>query len=119
MSLSYAMMLTDGRTLDQVVGPELYQRVVAAGRPYGFGQDHMRLFKPWAIMTLLSLPPSEVKRQAAGEMALDHRLQEAAAERGIASSRIAHGVPLGGELEYVDGGTLAHAFAGRRRLTTD
>ena len=44
----------------------------------------MRLFKPWAIMTLLSLPPSEVKRQAAGEMALDHRLQEAAAERGIA-----------------------------------
>ncbi|MFT6153773.1 MAG: recombination protein RecR [Crocinitomicaceae bacterium] len=29
-------------------------------------------------------------------------------------SRIAHGVPLGGELEYVDGGTLAHAIAGRR-----
>jgi recombination protein RecR len=28
-------------------------------------------------------------------------------------SRIAHGVPLGGELEYVDGGTLAHAFSGR------
>jgi recombination protein RecR len=28
-------------------------------------------------------------------------------------SRIAHGVPLGGELEYVDGGTLAHALAGR------
>ncbi|WP_207061288.1 recombination mediator RecR [Motiliproteus sp. SC1-56] len=34
----------------------------------------------------------------------------------IAVSRIAHGVPLGGELEYVDGGTLAHAFAGRKRL---
>jgi len=29
-------------------------------------------------------------------------------------SRIAHGVPLGGELEYVDGSTLAHAFSGRR-----
>ena len=28
-------------------------------------------------------------------------------------SRIAHGVPLGSELEYVDGGTLAHALAGR------
>ena len=26
---------------------------------------------------------------------------------------LAHGVPLGGELEYIDGGTLAHAFAGR------
>ena len=29
-------------------------------------------------------------------------------------TRIAHGVPIGGELEYVDGGTLAHAFAGRK-----
>ncbi|EAT11950.1 recombination protein RecR [Bermanella marisrubri] len=29
-------------------------------------------------------------------------------------TRIAHGVPLGGELEYVDGGTLAHALAGRK-----
>ncbi len=28
-------------------------------------------------------------------------------------TRIAHGVPLGGELEFIDGGTLAHAFAGR------
>jgi recombination protein RecR len=34
--------------------------------------------------------------------------------RGIKVSRIAHGVPLGGELEYVDGSTLAHAFTGRR-----
>ncbi|MCV6590916.1 MAG: recombination mediator RecR [Marinobacterium sp.] len=31
-------------------------------------------------------------------------------------TRIAHGVPVGGELEYVDGGTLAHALAGRRTL---
>lgn len=34
--------------------------------------------------------------------------------QGIKVSRIAHGVPLGGELEYVDGSTLAHALAGRR-----
>ena len=33
---------------------------------------------------------------------------------GVAVSRIAHGVPLGGELEYVDGGTLQHAFQGRK-----
>ncbi len=33
---------------------------------------------------------------------------------GISMSRIAHGVPLGGELEFVDGNTLAHAFSGRR-----
>jgi len=46
-----------------------------------------------------------------------HYLGELAAQHAIPTSRIAHGVPLGGELEYVDGGTLAHAFAGRRRLS--
>ena len=35
----------------------------------------------------------------------------------IRVSRIAHGVPVGGELEYVDGGTLTHAFAGRKTLS--
>jgi recombination protein RecR len=42
-----------------------------------------------------------------------HFLGERAAQRNIRASRIAHGVPIGGELEYVDGGTLAHALAGR------
>jgi recombination protein RecR len=40
-------------------------------------------------------------------------LQQMAQERGIVSSRIAHGVPLGGELEYIDQSTLAHAFGSR------
>jgi len=34
----------------------------------------------------------------------------------LSLTRIAHGVPLGGELEMVDGGTLAHALAGRRPM---
>ncbi len=42
-----------------------------------------------------------------------HFLAEVAARFGVRASRIAHGVPVGGELEYVDGGTLAHALAGR------
>ncbi|MCX7057841.1 MAG: recombination mediator RecR [Pseudomonadota bacterium] len=45
-----------------------------------------------------------------------HFLGEIANRRGIRASRIAHGVPVGGELEYVDGGTLAHALAGRQIL---
>lgn len=32
----------------------------------------------------------------------------------VTVSRIAHGVPVGGELEFVDGGTLSHAFSGRK-----
>ena len=43
-----------------------------------------------------------------------HYLAELARARGIRATRIAHGVPLGGELEFVDGGTLSHAFSGRR-----
>jgi recombination protein RecR len=46
-----------------------------------------------------------------------HYLGELALRRGIRASRIAHGVPVGGELEYVDGGTLAHALAGRTSVS--
>jgi len=42
-----------------------------------------------------------------------HYIGEMARARQLSVMRIAHGVPLGGELEYVDGGTLSHAFAGR------
>jgi recombination protein RecR len=45
-----------------------------------------------------------------------HVISELAARHKVKSSRIAHGVPMGGELEYVDGGTLAHALAGRHSL---
>ena len=45
-----------------------------------------------------------------------HFLAEVAARFGLRASRIAHGVPVGGELEYVDGGTLAHALAGRQAI---
>ncbi len=45
-----------------------------------------------------------------------HYVADLARERGIRATRIAHGVPLGGELEYIDGGTLSHAFIGRREI---
>ena len=43
-----------------------------------------------------------------------HYLAQLARDRGVRPSRLAHGVPLGGELEYVDRGTLAHAFGSRQ-----
>lgn len=42
-----------------------------------------------------------------------HYVAEEAKRCGIKVSRIAHGVPMGGELEYIDGNTLAHAFSSR------
>ena len=45
-----------------------------------------------------------------------HYIAEMAREHGIRASRIAYGVPVGGELEYVDAGTLSHALTGRRDI---
>lgn len=46
-----------------------------------------------------------------------HYIRDALREQpGLTVSRIAHGVPMGGELEFVDGNTLAHALAGRKAL---
>ena len=44
-----------------------------------------------------------------------HYISEMAAERGISTTRLAHGIPIGGELEYADSQTLSHAFQGRQR----
>lgn len=41
---------------------------------------------------------------------------ELARQNSASVTRIAHGVPVGGELEYVDAGTLSQAFSGRRPL---
>lgn len=45
-----------------------------------------------------------------------HYISDMALRHKILTTRIAHGVPLGGELEYIDSGTLAHAFSGRQRF---
>jgi len=50
---------------------------------------------------------------AEGE-ATAHVLAEALGSRGIRVTRLARGVPVGSELEYVDLGTIAHAFVDRR-----
>jgi recombination protein RecR len=46
-----------------------------------------------------------------------HFLAEIARETGVTATRISHGVPVGGELEYTDRNTLAHAFGRRVAIT--
>ena len=43
-------------------------------------------------------------------------IAELCAQYGVDASRIAHGVPVGGELEMVDGTTLSHSLAGRHKI---
>jgi recombination protein RecR len=45
-----------------------------------------------------------------------HYIAQALKSRGLAVSRLARGVPVGGELEYVDAGTIARAMLDRRAV---
>lgn len=45
-----------------------------------------------------------------------HYIAQSLQDNGILVSRLAHGMPLGGELDTVDGGTLTHALAGRKAM---
>jgi recombination protein RecR len=59
------------------------------------------------ILATNSTVEGEATAYFIGELARKHQVQ---------ASRIAHGVPMGGELEFIDSGTLAHAFNGRKSL---
>ncbi len=59
------------------------------------------------ILATNSTVEGEATAYFIGELARKHQVQ---------ASRIAHGVPMGGELEFIDSGTLAHAFNGRNVL---
>jgi recombination protein RecR len=68
---------------------------------------------------LATEPPAEMiiatNPTVEGE-ATAYYLQRMAQKQGIAVSRIAHGVPLGGELEFTDQSTIAHAFTSRQTV---
>ena len=48
-----------------------------------------------------------------------HLIASLAHKHGVRASRIAYGVPVGGELEYIDGGTLSRALTGRREIPVE
>ncbi|TRX57145.1 recombination mediator RecR [Thalassomonas sp. M1454] len=83
----------------------------------GIGPDELGLDKLDALlgsgdfdeMILATNPTVEGEATA-------HFIADIAKKYGINTSRIAHGVPVGGELEFVDGNTLSHAFSGRKNF---
>ena len=76
LALASRMVFLDGRDLPGAVGPELYEKTAALTGKLGLPEPAVRLFKPWAIALLLSVPqqdPSEV---------LDFILADAARAQG-------------------------------------
>ncbi|NOT11369.1 MAG: recombination protein RecR [Methylococcaceae bacterium] len=81
----------------------------------GLGPDELGLdlleqrLASGSIKELILATNSTVEGEATayfiGELAKKHQ---------VSASRIAHGVPMGGELEFIDSGTLSHAFNGRK-----
>jgi uncharacterized protein YbaP (TraB family) len=70
------MTYADGRNLRQVLPSALYDSAVAAMTSRGMSEEAIQNLKPWALVTLLSTPPS-----ATGEF-LDLRLYRAALAQG-------------------------------------
>ena len=88
----------------------LFARVIHGESPLalnvsGFSYGETRPHR--SMRLVVSAPQRPPRRRGA----------EGARQQGVRPSRLAHGVPLGGELEYVDRGTLAHAFGGRSEMT--
>jgi recombination protein RecR len=76
----------------------------------GFDQLEQRL-RNGELKEIILATNSTVEGQATA-----HFISEVAAKHQIRCTRIAHGIPMGGELEFIDSSTLSHAFNGRREL---
>lgn len=85
----------DGRGPNEIGFPQLFQRVKDLG----------------ATEIIVATNPT-----VEGE-ATAHYLADVFRDSNILITRLAHGIPLGGSLGYVDGGTLNHAFSGRKPMT--
>jgi recombination protein RecR len=79
--------------------------------PDEIGIDHLVRRCESGIEEIILAVSSTVEGEATA-----HYIAEALKPLNVTISRLAQGIPLGGELEYVDGGTLSHAFEGRRSI---
>ncbi|MGX2041120.1 recombination mediator RecR [Methylocaldum sp. MU1018] len=81
----------------------------------GIGPDELRLdllerrLESGEVAEIILATNTTVEGEATA-----HYISEMARRNEVRTTRIAYGVPFGGELEYVDGATLAHAFNGRK-----
>jgi uncharacterized protein YbaP (TraB family) len=93
MKTMAAMFLTDGRTLQGIIGPEMFQVAVQVAAAYGMPAEGVNFFKPWALTVTFSMTPDEIQAVGTGAPPLDMLLQRQAAELG----KPLHGLETAGE----------------------
>lgn len=77
------MVIRDGHLLNEILGSDFFAQVVATGARYGLPEAGLKRLKPWAVWVIISFPPGEVARMAAGYPTLDEALEAEAMARGI------------------------------------
>lgn len=84
MAAAQRMFTMNGPDLSQRVSAQLFAKTVAAAAPYGLSANALERFKPWALAVTLSLPVSELRAQAAGQLNSEKILESHAANNRIA-----------------------------------
>jgi recombination protein RecR len=87
----------DGKGPNEIGFPELFKRVDSLG-----------------VKEIIAATNPTVEGEATA-----HYLADVFRGSRVLITRLAHGIPLGGSLGYVDGGTLNHAFSGRKPMTDE
>lgn len=82
MAMAQSMVLTDGRTLGQILGADLFGKAQQVAAAYGLPPQALQIMKPWALIPIFSFPPEQFALVASGQAPLDEWLQVEAARAG-------------------------------------
>lgn len=82
-ALAQEVRLTGDRDLEDILGSELYGKVLASTQRIGMIDGALRTLKPWVLIGIIALPPEEIARAATGHLNVDQTLQKMASDRGM------------------------------------
>ncbi|MGB5537896.1 MAG: TraB/GumN family protein [Thiogranum sp.] len=82
LTMTSALLMTDGNTLESLIGPGLYERTVAVMLTRGMPEMLVANMKPWAVAVILMTPPGN------NGLVLDHVLYQSA----VAAGKKVHGL---------------------------
>ena len=83
-AVAQRMITLEGPTLSERVGAELFAKTVDAAAPYGLNAGILERFKPWAVAVTLSVPVSQLRALASGNLNSEGLLQAHAGANQIA-----------------------------------